>query len=318
MMMIEKVDKAKYHFKKEIANNVRRFLIQLIFLGILIFTSTTIFFFVEECYFHVPQPPTSYNQMCNQLCQNTKIINETQSNNTEIVNLFGNVTKFCVQAKCNLEEHVSQRNCKLGPKNVFKWWGFVVTTIFTIGYGRTVAKSTLGRALTIVMAIIGIPMASANVLFCGKAINNTIKYLIVCFENACLKRQKIVWLKRKVAAVQIYLTISTILLHSVFYKMTTLQESSFFEIIYYVCVTMLTIGFGDVYPDTTYLYQLSMVQLVIFTSLDVAFFYWTFSLLGSIIDFIRSLETDLGTKENKKDIDGNDSYVEQIDNSIIS
>ena len=121
-------------------------------------------------------------------------------------------------------------------------------------------------------------MASANVLFCGKAINNTIKYLIVAFENSCLKRQKIVLFKRKVAAVQLYLTISTIVLHSVFYKYTTFQGSSFFEVFYFVCITMLTIGFGDVYPDKTYLYQLSMVQLVVFTALEVAFFYWTFSL----------------------------------------
>ena len=132
-MIIEKIDEAKCDFKKEIFHNVRRFLKQIGYISILIFTSTTIFFFVEECYFHVPQPSTSYNQLCNQLCQNIKISNKTQSNNTGVVQLFSNVTKFCVQAKCNLEENVLQKNCKLGPKNFFKWWGYVVTTIFTIG-----------------------------------------------------------------------------------------------------------------------------------------------------------------------------------------
>eukprot|EP00111_Clytia_hemisphaerica_P021105 TCONS_00062178-protein len=317
-MIIENVTEAKCDFKKEIFHNVKRFLRQVGFLAILIFTSTTIFFFVEECYFHVLQPPTSYTQMCNQLCQNTKIINETQSNNTEIVNLFGNVTKFCVQVKCNSTENVSQKNCKLGPKNVFKWWAFVTTTIFTIGYGRIVPKSTLGRALTIVMGIIGIPMASANVLFCGKAINNTIKYLIVCFENSCLKRQRIVWFKRKVAAVQVYLTISTVVLHAVYYKYTSFQENDFFEITYFVCVTMLTLGFGDVYPDTTFLYQLSTIKLVFVTSLDVGLFYWNLALLGSIIDFIRSIGTELGTVPMKKDHIHDDDSVVQNDNSIIS
>ena len=163
-------------------------------------------------------------------------------------------------------------------------------------------------------------MASANALFCGRATNNTIKYLIVCFEKTCLKRQKIVWFKRKVAAVQLYLTLSTIVVHAVFYKFTSFQKSSFFEIIYFTCITMLTIGFGDVYPDRSYLYQRSMVQLVIFTFLEVALFYWTFSLLGSIIDFMRSIGTELGTKEDRtgKGIYQNDSYVEQNNHPSFS
>ena len=138
-------------------------------------------------------------------------------------------------------------------------------------------------------------MASATVLFCGKAINNTIKYLIVCFEKTCLKRQKIIWFKRKFALIQFLLTISTIALQALFLKRTSMNAYNYFDMVYYACVSMLTIGFGDISPNLDYYNQLDFPIMILVATLELILLLWSFSLVGSIIDFLTSFESDIAS-----------------------
>ncbi|XP_066923608.1 TWiK family of potassium channels protein 7-like [Clytia hemisphaerica] len=297
-MIIEDIEESKIIFWKEILNNLKRFIAFSIAALAISLVSSIILFFVEECYFHVPeQCPADYQQSF-ELCQNVGTMNQTTFvNDTEAFELYINVTKFCHNRECKIDKY-SQKSCTIDHKKFFKWMTFMLTTTFTIGYGNIVPKSTPGRGLTILIAIIGIPMASATVLFFGKAINNTIKYLIVCFENTCLKHEKIVWFKRKFALIHFLLTFTTVGTQALFYKFTAMSHYSYFDLIYFTCISMLTIGFGDITPNLQYYYQLDILMLVLITTVELVFFFWSFSLIGSFIDFLTSFESDFASQQN--------------------
>ena len=112
-----------------------------------------------------------------------------------------------------------------------------------------VAKSDFGKALTIIYAMIFIPITTASVVFCGRFITAAIKYLIISFESKVLKRDKIVKFKAKIILAEILLNMASVSALSLFYLCTLLRNKSFFDAVYFVFISLSTIGFGDITLD---------------------------------------------------------------------
>ena len=132
-MIIEKLEESKILFRKEILNNLKRFFTYVIAALVIILLSAAILFYVEECYFYVPQKCPTNNEQTLELCQSVDKINKTLLNDIEAVDLYTNVTKFCnASLECKIDRN-SGKSCTLDHKKLFKWIHFMMTTIFTVG-----------------------------------------------------------------------------------------------------------------------------------------------------------------------------------------
>ncbi|XP_066911098.1 potassium channel subfamily K member 9-like [Clytia hemisphaerica] len=256
------------------------------------------FFYVEECYFKVAEPP-QYGKRCLELCGQIIKLNQTSFNTTEVDGIK-EIIQQCKDKENCIEVHSnSTANCQLNELLFQKWTQFTFSILFTVGYGYDVPKSELGKVLTIVYAIVGIPIATGSVVFCGRFITAIIKYLIIFFESKVLKRDEIVKFKPKVIIIQVVLAIKFILLLALFYKKTGLKHLSFFNSFYFTFISISTIGFGDIkynfreYLDYTPL-ERTISDLVLYM-----LFYISFSLLASIISSCVTLGTDSSYKKFK-------------------
>ena len=119
-----------------------------------------------------------------------------------------------------------------------------------LGYGVTVTKSTLGRMLTILYALISIPCTSATLIYCGRLIVGIIKFLVVTFEGKLLKRKRIHYFQRKFITLQLLATVGSVMLFAYYHNSIVMSDDqNFLTSLYFAFVTVSTIGFGDIVPD---------------------------------------------------------------------
>ena len=143
--------------------------------------------------------------------------------------------------------------------------------------------------------MIFIPITTASVVFCGRFITATIKYFIIAFESRVLKRDKIVKLKAKIILAETLLNLVSINALSLFYHCTLLKDKSFFDSIYFVFISLSTIGFGDITLDIDPSYSTLMLSISVL--LDWILFNLGFSLLASLISTCVSSETERSYKK---------------------
>ena len=178
-----------------------------------------------------------------------------------------------------------------------------------------VAKSVLGKALVIIYAMIFIPITTASVVFCGRFITATIKYFIICFESRVLKRGIITKVQRKVISIEVILNIILVLTLSLLYNKTVLRNKDFFDSVYFVFITLSTIGFGDVIGDYDYVSNMSQWELGLFLMVSGNLFCLAFASVVSLIGTcVSSIETERCYK--KKDGKSEEKIVD--DGSVDS
>ena len=132
---VDDIAKAKSEFAKEIKCNVKRFLAASFLVMSCMVFGALMFFYVEECYFKVPEPP-QYGKRCLELCEKIMKINHTNLNLTviETDDQLRNITKHCVDKdNCIEVQSNSATNCELDNLHFQKWNMFVFTIISTIG-----------------------------------------------------------------------------------------------------------------------------------------------------------------------------------------
>uniref|UniRef100_A0A7M5U2V6 Potassium channel domain-containing protein n=2 Tax=Clytia hemisphaerica TaxID=252671 RepID=A0A7M5U2V6_9CNID len=268
------------------------------------------FFYVEECYFKVQETP-EYSRRCQELCVGLMKLNETLYKNLvhtpDLINGFNNLTDLCSSKNC-IEKGGSVQNekCEITDvKDYFYWFELPWSIAYTVGYGRVVAKSDLGKFLTIIYAMFAIPITTASVVFLGRFITAVIKYLIIFFESRVLKRDKITKFQRKVIFIEVLLNIILVLILSLLYKKTILQHQGFLESVYYVLITISTIGFGDVTWDFEYVNNLTQWELLFFLTTSGNLFCLAFASLASLISTCVSQGTERSykNKDQKSEMD---------------
>ena len=161
-------------------------------------------------------------------------------------------------------------------------------------------KSFLGKGLTIIWGLLSIPMSTISVVFCGRFIASVTKLGIVTFETKILKRQSIHNLCKKLIGIQILLNILSGLIYSVIVNEMIFPDRHFLDSIYFVFVTISTIGFGDLSYDAYKVVKKFGAEEVILAISEFIVFYVSFSILASLIDTMVSHDTSLSWKSMKK------------------
>lgn len=192
-----------------------------------------------------------------------------------------------------------------------------------LGYGNVAPVTTVGRFITIVYAIVGIPLCLVVLASVGKLLTRAIKYLwsfvrrfyytgsfrrvrrmipvsrlrMTPFQRTCyVLRRRTQFFRRAVrrrktaadiaaernenekcvpyevddkfnlpVAIAVIIGISYTLLGALMYM--SWENWSYFEAVYFTCISLSTIGFGDVVPDHPKFFIASSVYVVIGLSL---------------------------------------------------
>ncbi|XP_066920667.1 potassium channel subfamily K member 9-like [Clytia hemisphaerica] len=296
-MIIEDIKEVKKNIKDEIYNSLKKYCKYNLILWAVICLGSIIFFYIEECHYFTPNKDSSDQCSSQKLCNDILGMNSTHSNNSDIMKAISNLTAICSQQQKNNEVATpsfapASKNCYLDSVYFAKWLSYMVTVVFTIGFGIIVPKSTPGRALTILFALCGIPIATVTTMACGKTIDGCIKYLIIGFEEKILKRKQIVWFKRKVALVEVSTTMTLILLSALYKKTEGFHRETYFDCVYYIFIMMTTIGFGDMQPDPKHRIERledSHISLFIDVLFDIFLFIVTFSMMAAFISALTSV-----------------------------
>jgi len=151
-----------------------------------------------------------------------------------------------------------------------------------------VTRSKLGKMLTIVYAIPTITLSTITYVYCGNMVKNAAKVFIVTLEVKIAKRRQVHKLTLKTVFLQLLLCITLILLFSLFFHLGDSMALSYLDSFYFVMVTLLTIGFGDIVVDLEQLVE----NPLIFLLGNMIFIFG----LGTLASLITSL-CDLRNKE---------------------
>ncbi|XP_014241371.1 potassium channel subfamily K member 18-like [Cimex lectularius] len=181
-----------------------------------------------------------------------------------------------------------EKNSKLlvGGEDQLNWnflgSAFFCSTVYTtIGYGHIAPITTAGRVLTIVYALIGIPLFLTLLADYGKILTKGIKWVWVYirrfyYTGSCRKKPALALLDEDEYAenpdelsdefnlpvtVALSLFVLYMLIGATLFYMW--EEWTFFESFYFVFVSMATIGFGDFVPENQ-VYTMALVIYLIF------------------------------------------------------
>ena len=78
--------------------------------------------------------------------------------------------------------------------------------------------------------------------------------------------------------------------HAYIYSITIMKNQTLLNCIYFIFITMSTIGFGDISFDIDYIQKGTLES--VFYALDPVLFYMGFALLSSVINSAVNMSTD--------------------------
>ena len=135
-MTMKDIEEAKKKTKAELFISFKKFCIFNTLLWIIMSLGSIIFFYIEACYYFIPDENSSDQYSSQELCNSILVINTMHSNNSEILKAISNVTAFCNQQK--LKPHQAFRptikhRCDFDTTAFAVWMSYMVTVVFTIG-----------------------------------------------------------------------------------------------------------------------------------------------------------------------------------------
>ena len=152
--------------------------------------------------------------------------------------------------------------------------------------------------MIIIYGLLSIPTSTVSVVFCARFIVGTVKLFILAIESNVLKRKRIYYFRRKLIFIQVLLNLLAGLIYSAIVHNMYLYDRHFLDSIYFVFVTISTIGFGDISYNVDDNLKKKGVKDIILSIGEFIVFYVSFSLLASLIDIIVSHDT--GSWKNMK------------------
>ena len=112
------------------------------------------------------------------------------------------------------------------------------------GFGNTTPKTSLGKVVMMLYAVMGIPLAMALYAVAGELVIKLNNFVIIFIETRLLKRLTVQNTKKKRTALTVTALIFSILTASLSMSKKN-KSSSFIDYLYLTFQTVTTIGYGD-------------------------------------------------------------------------
>uniref|UniRef100_A0A3Q0T5G7 Potassium channel, subfamily K, member 4a n=1 Tax=Amphilophus citrinellus TaxID=61819 RepID=A0A3Q0T5G7_AMPCI len=154
------------------------------------------------------------------------------------------------------------------PANLTTRWDiasacfFCGTIITTIGFGNLSPRTWYGQLFCVCYALVGIPMFGILLAGVGDHMGTVLRKAVARIETLFLKRKVGPTTVRVTSAVLsiligclIFLAVPTVVFQKV-------EDWSFLESLYFVVITLTTVGFGDYVPDDSFFKLLVLLWIV--------------------------------------------------------
>uniref|UniRef100_A0A3B5KTG6 Potassium channel, subfamily K, member 4a n=1 Tax=Xiphophorus couchianus TaxID=32473 RepID=A0A3B5KTG6_9TELE len=169
------------------------------------------------------------------------------------------------------------------PANLTSRWDmgsaffFCGTIITTIGFGNLSPRTWLGQLFCVCYALVGIPMFGILLAGVGDHMGTVLRRAVAKIENLFLKRKIRSTTVRVMSAVLsiligclIFLAVPTVVFQKV-------ERWSFLESLYFVVITLTTVGFGDFVPGADKRLPLVLLWIVF----GLAYFASILTMIGN-------------------------------------
>uniref|UniRef100_A0A672GG19 Potassium channel, subfamily K, member 4a n=1 Tax=Salarias fasciatus TaxID=181472 RepID=A0A672GG19_SALFA len=154
---------------------------------------------------------------------------------------------------------------------------FCGTIITTIGFGNLSPHTTYGQLFCVCYALVGIPMFGILLAGVGDHMGTVLRRAVAKIETLFLKRKVRPTTVRVISAVLsiligclIFLAVPTVVFQEV-------EEWTFLESLYFVVITLTTVGFGDFVPDGKIFKPLVLLWIVF----GLAYFASILTMIGN-------------------------------------
>lgn len=148
------------------------------------------------------------------------------------------------------EKKSKTTNCsKWTLGNHLKWTTFSSSTIFTIGYGDVTPRCFEGKIVTIIYALIGIPIALAMLSAAAEIGIHKLSKIIVIFERNILRRRNVKQDNLKTFFAALISFSLSIIISSLISTNDDLDNMTWVDALYYYFISFTTIGYGDIPVD---------------------------------------------------------------------
>ncbi|KAM4621360.1 potassium channel subfamily K member 2 [Polymixia lowei] len=189
-----------------------------------------------------PQERWAYDELLRirrTFLQNHSCVNETGFN--ELIE----VVVFMAEAGLDLNSASTNFTSRWDLASAFFFCGTIITTI---GFGNVSPRTWFGQLFCVCYALVGIPMFGILLAGVGDHMGTVLRRAVAKIETLFLKRKVSPTTVRVISAVLsiligclIFLAVPTVVFQEV-------EEWSFLEALYFVVITLTTVGFGDYVP----------------------------------------------------------------------
>ncbi|XP_066935430.1 potassium channel subfamily K member 15-like [Clytia hemisphaerica] len=278
-------DETRHEIKIQIKNlkkSFKMFVIYFIVVLSIYIVLVFLFFYIEHCYDPVIPTKTPKHKLW-QLCQHLEK-NLTMDIHNDTV----------LSPLCKNHREPYRISCQLTTTNFFKYFDYVASISFTLGWGEVVPYSDTGKIVTMIITLPFIAISMPVYIYTGEMITSVTRIAVVIIRRKFQRNFSQKYLTLETLVSQMFMTIVVWLsLAAIDYSIYVDENKRFFDSMYYSMMTISTVGFGDFYWSSEDCFNKGFHYLL----LSSFCFLFSMGTFASTLTQVNKLICDLTTKK---------------------